>query len=1017
MFSIFDYNFLSVKFKFIFFLIVFSFLPYLVNAQEYNFRKYNVEDGLAQSQVYSICQDKRGFLWLGTRGGGISVFNGTEFINYTEKDGLPSNYINDLQTDSLGNIWIATTKGLAKYDGNKFFKFNKENGIEPINITDLSFISNTLFCASNTGIFQLKNSRLEEIKLPETYLNKSINSIVAVSKSKIWFATNEGLFLFENGKVKEFSKESKFMKNAITTLEFKDKVLWIGTYGDGLYKYTNNEFSRIDYGGELKAQTVLDIYKDKNEILWIATLKKGVLHYDLNTKRFTEISEKEGLSNNHVRKIFEDYHGSIWFGTSGGGVSQYLGKQFTFYDEQSGLDGRFIYSVFKDDQNKIWVGNAQNGVSVIENGLIINYNKANGFASVKVKAIAQDNEGTMWFGTDGSGVFVFKNQEFIAIKELEKTYVKQIILSRKGHIFIATAGNGIIEISIKNGNYLIEKWTVKEGLLSNRITSLFEDENGNLWYGSESHGVACFTSDNKSDKRFSIKNGLSSDIIRCLSGTKDLLFVGTAGGGVDCINTSSLKKLFNLNQKNGLSSENIYLLSATSPNNLIIGTEKGLDYVSFNENLKIQQIKNYGKQEGFTGVETCQNAVFTDQNSVIWIGTIHGLCKFDLAELVKNVKPPILSFTNIRQFYESILDNNESLLRFGKPLKRMNFAYNENHLSFEFIGVNLKNPLAVEYRWKLKGFDNDWSPLSNSHNIVYSNLNSGEYTFLLTAINEDGIRTEKPLEFSFTIATPFWKTTWFIILVIVLSITILFLFYKYQASRIRFKARKKQEELEVEKEFLELEQKALRLQMNPHFIFNALNSIQSLIGSGKEKEARYYLAKFSRLMRQILDNSRKNEITLEEEINTLENYLLVERFCNADKFTYEILAENLETDFIKIPPMMLQPFVENAIKHGMKGLENKTGKIIISFKEFSDYLECIIEDNGIGREKAAEINSSSKETYHESTSLKVTKERLELLNTNSEMQSLLIIDLYDNNNIASGTKIILKIPIIENEKI
>ena len=144
----------------------------------------------------------------------------------------------------------------------------------------------------------------------------------------------------------------------------------------------------------------------------------------------------------------------------------------------------------------------------------------------------------------------------------------------------------------------------------------------------------------------------------------------------------------------------------------------------------------------------------------------------------------------------------------------------------------------------------------------------------------------------------------------------------------------RQQQVELEKSMLELEQKALRLQMNPHFIFNALNSIQSLIGTGKEKEARYYLAKFSRLMRQILDNSRKTSITLQEEIQTLENYLLVEQFCSNNRFLYEINCEpELETDFIQIPPMLIQPFVENAIKHGMKERdEHNPGSILFRFR-------------------------------------------------------------------------------------
>ena len=218
--------------------------------------------------------------------------------------------------------------------------------------------------------------------------------------------------------------------------------------------------------------------------------------------------------------------------------------------------------------------------------------------------------------------------------------------------------------------------------------------------------------------------------------------------------------------------------------------------------------------------------------------------------------------------------------------------------------------------------------------------------------------------------------------------------------------------MQLEKEVVELEQKALRLQMNPHFIFNALNSIQSQIGTDNEQAARYYLAKFSRLMRQILDNSRNSTITLEEEVNTLENYLLIEKFCNGDRFDYKITVdENIEKDYVKIPPMLLQPFIENAIKHGLKYIEGKRGLIEVKFSEKNNLLECSVTDNGIGRVKAEELNKTSKETYHKSTALIVTQERLDLMKDGENIQSLEIIDLHDEHKNAIGTKVIIRIPI------
>jgi len=164
-------------------------------------------------------------------------------------------------------------------------------------------------------------------------------------------------------------------------------------------------------------------------------------------------------------------------------------------------------------------------------------------------------------------------------------------------------------------------------------------------------------------------------------------------------------------------------------------------------------------------------------------------------------------------------------------------------------------------------------------------------------------------------------------------------------------------------------------------------------------------------MRQILDNSRNSTITLEEEVNTLENYLLIEKFCNGDRFDYKITVnENIEKDYVKIPPMLLQPFIENAIKHGLKYIEGKRGMIEVNFRENNNSMECSVTDNGIGRVKAEELNKNSKETYHKSTALIVTQERLDLLKKDENIQSLEIIDLYDEKNNATGTKVIIRIP-------
>ena len=724
------------------------------------------------------------------------------------------------------------------------------------------------------------------------------------------------------------------------------------------------------------------------------------------------------MSNNHVRSIIQDNSGSFWFGTSGGGVCNYFGKKFTTYDKSSGLGGNFIYSIYRDSQEKLWIGNSQNGVSTYDVFGFTNYNAKNGFQDVKVKAICEDNNGTIYLGTDGDGVFTFDGIEFKSLVGLDKKYIRSIKKDENGNLWFATAGNGLYLLKVTGTSSEISNFSANDGLLNNRLTTLYIDKKGRIWYGTENHGLGYILDEKVNEKTITTQDGLVANSIRSLvEDNNGYLWIGTAGSGISSFNLYDNKQeIKNYDHANGLSSSNIYLLTIDRKNNLISGTETGLDYISFNENRKIKTIKHYSKGDGFTGIETCQNAVYNDKDGTIWFGTINGLSKYNPANSTKNKYAPIINVTDVKLFYESISKTKyHDFMHDWNQVYSLELPYSQNHLSFNFNAINLSNPDGIKYKWKLAGFDEEWSPSSKENSIVYSYLFPGEYKFMVKSCNEDGVWNKYPVQVKVTIATPFWLQLWVIVLVLVGLLVIIIVLFKWRINRIKFKSAAEKRKLQMEKELVELEQKTLRLQMNPHFIFNALNSIQSLIGTGKEQEARYYLAKFSRLMRQILDNSRNPYISLEEEASSLENYLMIEKFCNGDRFDYQItVSEDIEQDFIKIPPMLLQPFIENAIKHGLKFTELdqiRRGFINIEFIEENNILVCSISDNGVGRAKAEELNHVSKEKYHTSTALIVIQERLELLKENYDIQTLEIIDLYDENQNALGTKVIVRIPI------
>ena len=872
---------------------------------------------------------------------------------------------------------------------------------------------NALLCATNRGIYKLDKGKLYRKEFPGIRKEMSVYALFD-SKSNLLIGTAEGLYAY-NYKTKKtvfYGAKWKVMRNAITCIreDIKGRLLF-GTYGDGLYCYDGKMFYRIDLHLELYKETVFDIYCEKDR-LWIGTLTQGLVEYNPATKKFTKYTQTDGLANNHVRAIIKDRCGDLWIGTSGGGLSQMSKKLFSHYTTTSGLGGNFVYSIYRDSKNQLWMGTGQNGVSVLQNGSIRQFNRENGFEAVKIKAIAEGQHGKMYFGTEGQGIGILEGTKFHWLKGTKRFYIKQMVRDQEGIIWVASVGNGLLRIDPSTDE--MTRIMTRQGCIDTRLTTVYADPKGKIWYGSESKGVGCYDPETKKHVWVTEEKGLVADAIRTITGDNaGRIWVGTAGFGICTIDPKTFKILQTVKIEDGLHSSNVYCMIFDETGNLLVGTESGLNQLTFDNRLRVKRSVNYGRGEGFLGVETCQNSIWKDPDGKVWIGTVNGITTYNAENRQVNRVSPILNLVDVQLFYEPLKKTSykDHILPWN-GFEDLNLPYDQNHLSFLFKGINLRNPDAVEYSWKMEGFDDGWSPWTKDQRITYSNLPSGTFSFLVRARNEDGVYSKDPLRFNITISTPFWRTTWFYSILFLFAIGLVVLVFRLQSKRLREKSRKVQEKAELERNLIELEQKALRLQMNPHFIFNALNSIQGLIGTEHETKARYYLAKFSRLMRQILDNSGKTVITLEEEIATLENYLLVEQFCTGNRFDYEITTNLMtEANYVEIPPMLVQPFAENAIKHGFRfpAGDDRKGKITIHFEEERHGIHCTITDNGIGRKASTELKTFVESPKHVSKGLTVTEERLHLL---GDGQRIEIIDLFGDNGESCGTQVNLFIPFL-----
>lgn len=1015
--------FRRIRFLLLYFLIITG--CFTTKAQSGNFKNYSVNDGLSQSQVYTITEGENGYLWLGTRGGGLCKFDGENFETFTKKDGLPSNYINHIYKGNNGELWIATSGGLCVYSKHQFSLVPIDTSSKRLIISTL-FIDDqeTLWVGTNQGLYQRKDSVFTKIKLQNgtSQFKLEITSIVRGKDHALWIGSNRGLWRLHGEQFSRFTTKDGLSNNYIHSLAFDAKDnLWIGTYGKGISIMSGNKIEQLPFLKQVQNTIVHHLHKDKQNNIWIATLENGLIKWDAKDSSLTSFSEREGLANNHVRCIFEDAWSNLWIGTSGGGVSKYFGQYFEQYNSSStGLKSDYIYALKSTNDSDLWVATSGLGVDRLINQKIHHYGTDSGFVDEKAKAIFISSDSVVWFGTEGKGLYYFKNgtfSQFESMSKLGSAWIKDVKEDQQGNLWIASSGGGVSQLQLQNKKRKVRRYTRSKGLKSDRVGALHIDKMNRLWIAYQDGGLSCMKNDSVGNLTL-LQHYLNPIVIRSMSENKHgLLCLGTAGNGVyrSAIYKDSIEFESLTNEDLPLSSENVYLLAFDSLANLWVGTEKGVDKLTVAPEGEVLDLVRFGIDEGFKGVETARNAITVDPNGKVWIGTINGLFRYNANFKKKNTIAPKLNILDVSLFYSSIyqtLYKNYLEAILTQVEATMALTYQQNHLTFDFKGVLLSQPAKVKYKWKLEGYETDWSPATEKSSITYSNLQPGEYCFKVLSCNEDEVWNSSPQQLAFTIAKPFYKEWWFVVPSLLLFLLTMGVAVRARINSVRKKASTVQELLTMENDLLVLEQKALQLQMNPHFIFNCLNSIQALIVKKDDKTARYFLAKFSKLMRKTLDHSREQWISLDDEIENLETYLSIEKFCNEDHFEYEIsVADNLASDFIQVPPMLIQPFVENAIVHGVSHLTGG-GKIKVKFYEQDHQLIGVIEDNGVGRKKARELNKN-KNKDHKSTALLVTKERLALLNNNNQSSELLIEDILDDQKQTRGARIIIKLSVIE----
>jgi len=1001
-------------------------------AQQYDLRRYSLAEGLPQSQVFAAMQDSRGYMWFGTQGGGVCRFDGLDFQTFTTDDGIPSNFVSAIFEDSEGRIWIAGDDRFGYFDGKKWQTQRGRFG-EPVNTFGQLKKGQILMGVGNGGgLVRHDSIGLHSVahgfpKSPSIYA-------FFPSKSGLWLGTNQGAMPFGKPAQRLTTKEG-LPSNTVRAFSLDAQGhLWLAT-PSGIAVVDESSLKIRTVHKSPLLENALCLQADGEGNIWVGTAGNGISIWSPKDSAWTQITEKQGLPHNHVRALVRDNTGQMWAATSGGGVVRFVAQDFTHYDRSDGLTGDRVYSVMEDRRGRIWFSVSQNGLQWLDSAGIHRFVRDSGYLNVKCRTLAEDKFGRLWVGTEGKGVAIFDSagmQILGKINGLPSDWIQKMVADPSGDMWVATTSDGIARVSFPDSNsFAIKIYDEKNGISDKRISALAISEKGALVFITASGRYGAVKDDEALDYDYF---GLPGVPVRCV--TFDSLrygkivgrgvWAGTKGEGVyriDNYGGGNANPFRPLQTPRPLSSKNIYLLQFDRAGNLWVGTENGVDKISFDkQEFMVKSIEHFGKNEGFLGIETCQDAAICDRAGNLWFGTMNGLTKYTPSNRKFSGSVPILHFENTALFYKPLSETNYSKWAdaSGGIREGLELPWNQNHLSFEFRAIDLNRPDAVQYRWKLDGSANaNWSPLSPQRSVNFAGLPPGQYTFQVQATS-DGETFTEPLKASFSIKNPFWQNGWFQFAAGFSLLGLIFLFAKNRIRHVRKTEQAKREKLEMQNHLLQLEQKALQLQMNPHFIFNALNSIQSLVSSGDAASARQELNAFAKLMRSILNNSRRPTILLQEEADTLEQYLRIEQFCQQNKFDFFIqLPENVDAAEVELPPMLLQPFVENAVVHGVSHLKYK-GEIEVEFRfvtsslppaggEGSGLLECHIRDNGVGREKAAMLRQE-RTPGHASVAVEVTRERLEALKNGQTYEALEYSDLTDPEGKIVGTQVIVRLP-------
>jgi ligand-binding sensor domain-containing protein len=1010
------------------------------NPNKIHVANINLAEGLSQCVVTNMALDSRGFLWLGTFDG-LNRFDGSQIkvFKHIPNDSLsiPSSKIYTLFADQNFHLWLGTPYGLSIFDTrtaktvtprylrnmhpywlcqgskNEVWMYTPLKGLYKINPSDFSyslftFRPNQNFIGAKVIGIQVQNNHVYIVNqsgdilkyaiTTNTYatfkntgtINIEYDCVGADRYGNLLLGSKYAPMLQFDIRHDQFGRIPYLISStsitSVRSVHYNASMdmLLLGTYGTGLYVYDYKSkdlkhYAKNESEFTLTSNFIEFISSNQHGIIYLGYDGMGLDVLDPFTRKFVSIrrdNEDDLRSLRFVRKIIEDDQGNLLMGTSGSGLIKYnrSTEAFTFFNNQNLLTSsdNFIIEMLRVG-NELWLGYNGYGVDILDLQTL-------------------QRKGKILAGTDS--------------KQLTEGTIWSMLYDSEGYVWIGTRNNGLNKIHLASR-------TVKQfsrethPILSSGLRCMKQLQNGNILIGTEDGLFELSKSSDAIRKVFpQTKEDAALKTFKTIHiDHKQRIWLGGDGLGIMVL-SKEYTLLNHFNSANALNNDVVYGILPENDSSFWISSNAGLSRIQWNDSSLVQDGKihvfNYDEDNGLQSREFNTGAYTMLSDGSFAFGGISGVNVFKPADIQNTQMLPKVYIQDFKVF-ENVLQT-DSLVTYMNTVFLRHFE-NSFSISFGTIGLSLKG--KTRYKYQLKGHHDAWIDAGPRNYVSFTNMESGDYEFRVKACNQDGIWNEEYASLNIHIATPFYKTWWFLMIIFMIILQIIFAWFRY---RQRISREKEALQLKHTKQLADVEMKALRAQINPHFLFNSLNSINNYILKNENTMASKYLIKFSQLVRNILNHSTNSFISLQEELQTIELYIQIEGMRFNNQFSYLIDVDpEIATADIRLPSLLLQPYVENAIWHG---LLHKTGEKQISIRvtPYKNHaVSIIIDDNGVGRKMAEALERRPKD--RKSFGMELGESRLKLMNQGeAEFASVDVIDKYDAAGRSQGTTIKITIP-------